>query len=41
MAKWNNSGRPASPRAYEWGYNMDTAKIEMYDGTQWKTFSAD
>lgn len=36
MARWNATGRPSSPKAQEFGYNIDTDKIELYTGTEWR-----
>ena len=35
MASWNAGGRPASPVAYEFGFNTDTSKLEVWTGAAW------
>jgi hypothetical protein len=36
---WNEAGKPLSPRMGMVGYNIDTLKIELYDGSDWQVVS--
>ena len=39
MPMWNEAGKPLSPRMGMVGYNIDTLKIELYDGSDWQVVS--
>jgi hypothetical protein len=35
LSNWNILGRPSSPLPYTVGFNTDTSKLEMWNGTAW------
>lgn len=41
MSTWSTSTRPSSPRKGDLGLNTQTSKFEIYNGSSWKTYSAD
>ena len=36
FSSWNTAGRPASPKLYSFGFNIDTGQLEMWNGSAWK-----
>lgn len=35
MPNWNTAGRPSTPQDYEYGYNITTGAIEVWNGSTW------
>ena len=35
LPNWNTSGRPLTPKSYMYGFNSDTSKLEMWNGSAW------
>jgi len=35
MPTWGTSTRPSTPKKGEFGFNVETSKLEIYNGTGW------
>jgi hypothetical protein len=35
MPTWNNDGRPINPVRGEFGFNIFSGELEVYDGSDW------
>jgi len=35
IASWNTNNKPAIPKQGTLGFNLDTKKLEYYDGSSW------